>query len=141
MEWDHDAMRWTIIAAVIAMIGGSSCGGEATSRTVLPDTVEVSADRRVVTVVTAYPLGIDCAKEPTGLEVEVDGESVTVRARMANLSNPDGPCTLECGQVTQSVTLHDPLPSAAQFRFPDDADPGCMRGFDSTLTPAVIWHR
>jgi hypothetical protein len=81
---------------------------------VIWESIEVSDDRRLVTVTAAYPLGDGfCVKGADGVHVEAKGDVAYVAAW---LRGPDLPvpeftgCTLECALVTQSVSLAEPLP-------------------------------
>lgn len=123
---------------LLTLLAVGSCGGTDTTTLVLPESVQVSQDRRTIEVVTAYPLSVGCAKEPAGLDVDLNGSNVDLLAKMGNLGGADS-CTLECSQITQSITLAEPLPSNIDFRFPGDPDPGCGRGRDTTREPVVAW--
>lgn len=72
--------------------------------------VDLSADRRTITVVTSYPLAGFCTKEPAGVTVEVDGRVARVAAWVAEAAAEGSSCTAECGVIQQSVTLKEPLP-------------------------------
>jgi len=90
------------------------------------DAIEVSADRRTVTVVTSYPLDGFCVKEPDGVEISLDGRLATVAAWMTGPPRgSDIMCTLECFQVTQTVTLDSPLPEPVEFEPVPHAVEGC----------------
>lgn len=128
--------RITVVLTLLVVLG--SCGGAKTTTLVLPESVRISHDRRTIAVETAYPLAVGCAKEPAGLDVDVDGNTIDIRAAMGNLDGADS-CTLECAGVTQSIALDEPLPGSVEFRFPGDTDPGCGRGFDTIREPSVVW--
>ena len=70
--------------------------------------IELSADRRTITVVTHYPLAGSCVKKPAGVTVEIDGTVARVGAWVSEVGGEV--CTAECGIVRQSVTLDEPLP-------------------------------
>ncbi len=75
--------------------------------------IRLSDDRRTVTVTTWYPLAGFCIKEADGVDVEVRGDTAVVAAWMRGPELPmpeNTACTMECGFVTQSVTLSEPLP-------------------------------
>lgn len=80
---------------------------------VIWSSIRLSDDRRTVTVTTWYPLAGFCVKEADGVDIETRGDTAVVAAWMRG---PDLPlpentaCTMECGFVTQSVTLSEPLP-------------------------------
>ena len=84
--------------------------------------IDLSADRRTITVVTSYPFAGSCAKEPGGVTVEVAGSVVRVAAWVAEVEG-EGDCTDECGVVRQSVTLEEPLPEGAVL----EPVPGAVR--------------
>lgn len=96
---------------------------------VLWERIEVSDDRRTVTAKTWYPVAGVCIKEPDGIDVEIDGEVATVAVWMRgpDLPLPDNvACTSECGSVTQSATLDEPLPTqVTSFRPVDEAVGTC----------------
>lgn len=111
------------------MIVVSSCTGESASThaPVAVRGVDVSDDRRTLTVRSTYPIHQFCAKAPGGVHVEVTGDVAVVAAyvvRQANFRDGDS-CTLECGIVTQEVTLDAPIADDIQFQSPTNADPGC----------------
>jgi hypothetical protein len=89
---------------------------------VVPVSIEVSPNRRTLTVETYYPVSLNCGKEPGGLDVDVGGGVALITAVM---KGHDGDCTGECASVTQTVTLDEPLPNDVRFEAPPDADPGC----------------
>ena len=72
-----------------------------------------------------------------GLDVRVDGASIIVSAWMASNTPSDGYRTLECGWVTQSVTLADPIPADARVVTTDYAVPGCANGVPPVTTTTV----
>lgn len=108
-----------VLVALLLVLG--SCGGDV-RRAVGLRSVDVSADRLTLTIVTPYPLYPACAKLPAGVEVDVRDDVVVVAAYAKGSGDT---CTLECGQIVQTVTLDKPLPLSVRFRAPDDADPGC----------------
>lgn len=115
-------MRWVIALSTLLLAAG--CGEDRSSSTVVPEQIDVSADRLTVEVQTAYPTNVGCAKEPGGLSIGVVDGVATISAIVENSAGAKS-CTLECGQVSQSVTLDEPLPEPVRFAYPDDADPGC----------------
>ena len=114
-------VRWMASALLLVVVAG--CTADASSTSVIPEAVEVSSDRRTVAVRTGYPASLNCGKDPGGLTVEVEGDIATVDAVMAETGADR--CTLECGAVTQSVTLSEPLPEGVQLETPSNAEPGC----------------
>lgn len=123
-------MRRLIALSTLILI--AACSDDRSSSVVVPAQITVSADRLTVEVQTDYPTNAGCAKDPGGLSIDlVDGEA-TVRAIVESRSG-NGRCTLECGQVTQTVTLDEPLPDPVRFTYPADANPGC-----SGISPLVI---
>jgi hypothetical protein len=100
--------------------------------------VELSSDRRTVSVTTFYPVVGNCIKIADGVELAVDGEQAVVSAWMRSDTPAEAACTLECGFVTQSVTLDQPLPATISFASADDAYEGCgsMTGGPTTTTIA-----
>jgi hypothetical protein len=120
----------------------SACGngGNSNQVAVVPQSVWISADRRTVTVQTSYPTSLPCAKQPAGLDVEVDGGDAVVTALMAR-SGDGGSCTMECAGISQSVTLDEPLPLDVRLVAPAGADPGCAGGLPvittTTLSPGA----
>lgn len=115
-------MRWGL--GLVFLIPLAACGDDAHRTAVVPRSIVMSSDRRTITVETSYPVSMNCAKEPGGLKVQVNGDVAVVTATMERKNNIDS-CTLECGRVTQSVTLDKPLPDGIRFEAPPDADPGC----------------
>ena len=104
---------------------------------VIPDDVQVSADRRTLTVRTSYATFGFCVKLADGLDVRIDGASIVVSAWLASNTPSDGSCTLECSWVTQSITLADPIPADAQIIAVDEAVPGCLHGVPTFPTTTV----
>ena len=86
--------------------------------------VEVSADRLTLTVTSTYSKRVFCAKEPDGLKVEVV-EGVALITSYLRQADVDGTCSMECGFVTQTITLSEALPEGTSFASPDGIDPGC----------------
>ncbi len=91
------------------------------------EAIDLSPDRRTVTVESSYPLAGFCVKEPDGIDISVDGTVATVAAWMVGPRPTDGVgCSLECGPVTQTVTLDEPLPeSVERFKPVTHAVEGC----------------
>ena len=91
------------------------------------DSIEVSPDRWTITVETSYPIAGSCVKEPDGIDISVDGSVATVAAWMSGPAPQEGSaCTVECGRVTQAVTLDSPLPeSVKRFEPVAGAVEGC----------------
>lgn len=117
-------MTWFRTAAVATFVVLGACAGEPTSAVVAPDSIEVSADRRTVTVSASYPTGVGCAKDAGGLDVDVENGVATIRAVIENLDGADR-CTLECASVVQSITLDQPLAESIRFEFDETVDSGC----------------
>lgn len=115
-------MRWVIALSTLLFAAG--CAEDRSSSTVVPERITVSADRMTVEVQTAYPTNAGCAKEPAGLSIDVIDGVATISAIVENNTGSKA-CTLECGQVSQSVTLDEPLPEPVRFAYPGDAGPGC----------------
>lgn len=86
--------------------------------------IEVSADRRTLTVSSSYPTKPFCAKEPDGVDVEIVNGVATVTAYLRS-PKAQGLCTMECDIVTQRVTLEEALPEGIRFEPPPGIDPGC----------------
>ncbi len=91
------------------------------------ESIEVSPDRWTITLQTSYPIVDFCVKEPDGIDISVDGSVATVAAWMSGPAPQEGSvCTLECGRVTQAVTLDSPLPeSVKRFEPVAGAVEGC----------------
>lgn len=96
---------------------------------VMWSSIRLSEDRRTVTVTTSYPREGFCVKEADGVDVEVRGDTAMVAAWMRGpepVPSEGAVCTTECGFVTQSVTLPEPLSErVAGFEPVDHAVPGC----------------
>lgn len=105
----------------------SACLGDGRETAVVPASIEVSDDRRTLTVVTFYPIKFNCGKLPGGLDVDIKDDVAVITAVMRSDSG-GGNCTMECASVTQSITLPDPLPTGVRFEAPPNADPGCGSG-------------
>lgn len=117
-------MLWFVrLTSAMLLMLLAGCSADRSSTSVIPEAVEVSPDRRTVTVRTGYPSTLNCGKDPGGLDVEVAGGVATLDAVMAETGASR--CTLECGSVSQSVTLSEPLPEGVRFEAPSDAEPGC----------------
>ena len=127
-------MRWGVV--LVFLIGLSACGDDARQATVVPQSIDVSNNRRTVTVATSYPRFVGCAKQPAGLKVKVEGDVAIVTATMERPRDVHS-CTLECGYVAQSLTLDQPLAEGVRFASPADADPGCAGGFTPTPTTTL----
>ena len=117
-----------VLAAVV--VGGAlllwATGSDSERYAVRWDAIEVSPDRRTVTVRTSYPLDGFCAKEPDGVDVSLDGRVATVAAWMTGPTPGSGvDCTMECSQVSQTVTLDSPLPEPVDFEPVPHAVEGC----------------
>lgn len=121
---------------LVFLIGLSACSDDARQATVVPLSIDVSNDRRTVTVVTSYPRSVSCAKQPGGLKVKVEGDVAIVIATMERRGDVSS-CTLECGYVTQSLTLDQPLADGIRFAAPSNADPGCAAGFTPAPTTSL----
>ena len=124
-------LGWGLIVALAACDDGSDRDGSndtddrTESAIVVPASVEVSADRRTLTVVTYYPDSISCGHLPGGLEVDVADDVALITARMQSYPG-DGDCFADCAGVTQTITLPEPLPTGVRFEAPADAEPGCV---------------
>ena len=90
----------------------------------MPLWIEVSPDRRTLTVVTNFSASVQCGSRPGGLYVDVKN-GVAVITAMAKRFTIDGGCDAVCGTVTQTITLDEPLPEGVRFEPAFDADPGC----------------
>ena len=102
----------------------------------VPVSIEVSDDRRTLTVVTFYANSFNCGKLPGGVHVDVNDGVAVITAVMK--SEPDGvDCTMECGTVTQTITLPEALPTGVRFEAPPDADPGCESGTYLSTAPTT----
>ena len=115
------------------LVGLASACSEGRSIAVTPASIDVSPDRRTVTVVTFYPISFNCGHLPGGLDVDLDDRVAVITARMKTESD-SGDCDAVCGSVTQTVTLPEPLPIDVQFEAPPDADPGCGGPDDLLVT-------
>lgn len=113
--------RLVVCCLLVCGVLLASCG-RADRAAVVLRSVNVSEDRRTLTVTTDYANTVGCAKLPAGVEIQVRGLEVVVSAFVK--AEP-GVCTAECDQVTQTVTLDEPLPAGARFVAPPGADPGC----------------
>jgi hypothetical protein len=115
-----------VVLLVVAVIAAFAViDSDAQRYAVRWDAIEVSPDRRTITVVTSYPLAGSCVKEPDGVDITLEGSVAKVAAWMAA---PTGglTCTLECGRVTQTVALDEPLPEAIERLEPvEHAVKGC----------------
>lgn len=90
------------------------------------ESIEVSPDRRTITVETSYPVDGFCVKDADGIDVTVNGTVATVAAWMTGPAPGSGTdCTMECGKVTQTVTLDSPLPASVDFQPVSGAVRGC----------------
>jgi len=112
------------IVALSLMVGLASACSEGRTVAVTPASIEVSPDRRTVTVVTFYPTTFNCGHLPGGLEVDLSEGVAVITARMRSESD-SGDCDALCASVTQTVTLPEPLPDDVRFEAPPGADPGC----------------
>ena len=110
--------------ALSSVLLAAGCAEDRSSSAVVPEQITVSPDRLTVEVRTAYPTNAGCAKQPGGLSIDVVDGVATIRAIVENTADAEQ-CTLECGNVSQSVTLDEPLPEPVRFAYPGDADPGC----------------
>ena len=115
-------MRPVVGLGLLVGLGSACSGGR--SIAVTPASIDVSSDRRTVTVVTFYPIGFNCGHLPGGLEVVLSEGVAVITARMKSESD-SGDCDALCASVTQTVTLPEPLPNDVRFEAPPDADPGC----------------
>lgn len=81
-----------------------------------------------MTVTASYPLAGICVKQPDGVMVEVDGSvgRVSVWMRGPASLGANEACTSECGFVTQTVMLDEPLPKeVTSFEPATGAAEGC----------------
>ena len=111
------------VLGLVLLVGTSACSSEDRETAVVPSSIDVSADRRALTVTTSYPVSLYCGHLPGGLEVEVEDGVALITALMKNAGN--GECPSSCESVTQTITLDEPLPTDVRFEVPPDADPGC----------------
>ena len=120
-------VRFVILVATLLLVSSCLFDGEPSRAAVVIRGTDVSPDRRTLTVWTTYPTSIPCGKQPSGVDVEVHGQVATISAYVARQAGMhDGDlCTLECGIVTQSVTLDEPLADGIRFESSPDAEPGC----------------
>lgn len=93
--------------------------------------LDVSADRRTVTVSTALPLD-PCAEEDR-LVLEVRPDEGVVVVQPTFIVPPldetgETACTLECTAIEMSVTAPEPLPPDATFVPSPDAVTSCAEG-------------
>ena len=104
------------------------------------DSVDLSEDRTTLSVTTFSPVGVGhCIKNPDGVEIAIDGDVAVISVWMRSDTPTEVTCTMECGFVTQTLTLSDPLPNGTSFASPDDAYEGCARtgaGSPTTTTLA-----
>lgn len=83
------------------------------------DSLEISADRRTITVRSSYPVEGFCVREPGGLDVEVKGTVAMVAVWLTGPSPRDGAmCNMGCGDIEQTITLIEPLPKAVERLVP-----------------------
>jgi hypothetical protein len=127
-------MGWSVGLMLLFPVWACSDGNDRVA--VVPLSIVVSPDRRAITVGTSYPLSVFCAKVGGGLTVDVGGDVAVVTAIMKREGEAER-CTLECGYVTQSTTLAEPLPDGVRFEHPADADPGCG-GQPSGVTTTMV---
>ena len=106
------------------VVGVASACDDGRETAVVPVTIEVSPDRRTLTVATYFPTSFNCGHLPGGLDVDVKDGVALITAVMKSRSN-DGDCDALCAAVTQTITLDEPLPNDVRFEAPPDADPGC----------------
>src|SRR5262245_2855233 len=121
-RWHDEFMRPMLGLALF--VGLASACSEGRSVAVTPASIEVSPDRRTVTVVTSYPISLSCGHLPGGLDVDLREGVAVITARMKSESD-SGDCDALCASVTQTVTLPEPLPDDVRFEAPLGADPGC----------------
>jgi hypothetical protein len=121
-RWHDGFMRPIVGLGLLVGVSFACSGGR--SIAVTPASIEVSPDRRTVTVVTFYPTSFNCGHLPGGLEVDLSEGVAVITAKMKSESD-SGDCDALCASVTQTVTLPEPLPRDVRFAAPPDADPGC----------------
>ena len=121
-------MRRAMLAFSLLVVSSCSQDEAPTRVAVVVRGTEVSPDRRTLTIWTTYPLSIFCGKQPGGVDVEIVDAHVAIVAayvtRQVGLGEGDA-CTMECGSVTQSVTLDVPLADGVRFESAPEAEPGC----------------
>ena len=94
----------------------------------VPDSIDVSADRMTLTVTTSFPNIGHCIRIADAVDVAVEDDVAIISAWMRSDTPAEGMCTPDCGSVTQSVRLTMPLPDGVDFASPADAYPGCSGG-------------
>ena len=102
---------------------------------VIPSLIELSSDRRTINVTSGYPLNGNCNKIADGVEVVTNANVAELSVWMRTELRAGMVCTMECMQVTQSVTLDEPLPLAMTFVSPSDAFKGCGATSDA---PTIV---
>jgi hypothetical protein len=122
----------------------SACGGDGgdgrdgRETAVVPVSIEVSDDRRMLSVVTFYANSLFCGKQPGGVHVEINDGRAVISAVLKEVELDGADCTAECGTVTQTITLPEPLPTGVRFEAPPDADPGCGSGIPHPQVTTTI---
>ena len=66
------------VLGLVLLVGTSACSSEDRETAVVPSSIDVSADRRALTVTTSYPVSLYCGHLPGGLEVEVEDAAALV---------------------------------------------------------------
>ncbi|MEM9517323.1 MAG: hypothetical protein AAGA42_20920 [Actinomycetota bacterium] len=119
------------IAKAALVVGGAwlvaGCGQPAGEDvTVEPYSVEISEDRLSVTVAFSTPVdGVDgCGLSLSELIVEADDEVARIVASVS-APDPEVGCRGLCGELTQTVTLTEPLPDDVNWEWPTEARSGC----------------
>lgn len=116
---------------MVALAACTSNGdGDGIRFTVKPSSIELSGDRRTITV--GHGNAIDppegCAAQPDGVDVVLDDAADVARLTvwMRTVELPDNAdCILRCDYMTQSVTLDQPLSDAIEVVSSDDAGETC----------------
>lgn len=116
-------MRIALGAASLLCLVACNSTDVARRAAVVPFNVQVSPDRKTVTVATHYASSIKCAQDAGGASLLLNGQRATVTAFVTNATGRDY-CLLPCGVVVQTITLDNPLPAGVSFVAPASADPG-----------------
>lgn len=112
----------------MAFAGCSASDDNSIRFAVQPSTIELSSDRRTVSVEHGNPIEGGCAAKPDGVDVALDdgGRVAHVTVWMRTVELPDGAqCILMCSRIDQSVTVDEPLPDDVELVSIDGARETC----------------